>query len=395
MLIKNDHSTDKLNQILKINEQINHINDIDLLLDTILYEVRRLINADAGSIFLKKGEVLEFSYVQNYTLAKRDKNNNKHIYSSFVVPINEKSIAGYVALTGQFLMIDDVYQISESEPYSFNKSFDRMSNYRTKSMLVVPLFVDQSKIVGVMQILNKKDDQEKVGSFTKEDKKYISFFKNNCSTAIEKTKMTRENILRMIKMAELRDPKETGAHVNRVAAYSIEIYNVWARLRKIDDQKIKKYKDTLRIAAMLHDVGKIAISDTILKSDKKLNEEEYRIMKSHVDQGRLLFSNTTSDFDVMAAEIAYTHHEKWNGTGYPRGLKGEEIPLSGRIVALADVYDALISRRCYKEPWQEENTLAYIREQAGIHFDPELVDIFISIYDIVEAIRNKYVDNEN
>ncbi len=394
-MIDSKHSLDKLNKLLTINEKVSHMNDIDLLLDTILYEARRLINADAGSIFLKKVNSLEFSYVQNYTLANRDKNTNKHLYSSITIPISKKSIAGYVASTGNALLIDDVYKIESSKPYSFNSKFDLMSSYRTKSMLTIPIVINQTQVVGVLQVLNKKNEKEETCDFTEEDKKYVSIFANNCSTAIERAKMTRENVLRMIKMAELRDPKETGAHVNRVACYSIEIYDVWAKSRNINRQEIKKYKDTLRIAAMLHDVGKVAISDIILKKQMKLTKEEYLVMKSHVGHGKSLFNNSMSDFDIMAAEIAYNHHEKWDGTGYPNGIKGKDIPLSGRIVALADVYDALVSKRCYKEPWKDEDVLALLKKEAGGHFDPELVDIFLSIYDIVEAIREKHKDEED
>ena len=394
MLTNHNISFERISELLKTTEQISRMHDVDSLLDTILSEARRFTNADAGSIFLKKGDQLEFSYIQNATLAKREKNANKHVYSSFSIPITEESIAGYVALTGRLVLIDDVYKIDKTFPYKFNKKFDILSSYRTQSMLTLPLKLNDSEVIGVIQILNHLDEKGNVSPFSMEDEEYVSFFANNAALAIEKARMTRETILRMIKMAELRDPKETGAHVNRVACYAIEIYDVWAKKRGLREERIKKDKDTLRIAAMLHDVGKIAISDTILKKPDKLTDKEYKIMQSHVSLGKSLFDNSMTSFDNMSAEIAHTHHEKWDGSGYPRGLEGEAIPIYGRITALADVYDALSSNRSYKKSWDEAEVLKYIKEASGKHFDPELVGIFISIYDIIKAIREKYPDKE-
>ncbi len=383
-------SVNKVKKLLEITEKINHIKDLDSLLDNILLNARKFTNADAGSIYLKYDDVLKFSYTQNDTLAGRDRSLNRLIYSNQSVPINTQSIAGYVAYTGEPLLIDDVYNLDSSMPFLFNKGFDQLSNYRTKSILTIPLRTSRSETIGVVQVINAKDQAGEVVPFTDEDNLYVSFFANNASVAIERAKMTREIILRMIKMAELRDPKETGNHVNRVGAYSIEIYQRWAENRGISHDKIKSFKDILRIASMLHDAGKVAISDAILKKPGKLTDEEYDVMKTHTQHGFDLFNDAVSEMDTLAAAIAYTHHEKFDGTGYPRGLKGEEIPISGRIVAVADVFDALICKRVYKEAWAEEDVLKLFREQSGTHFDPEVVDAFLSITDVINAIRKKY-----
>ncbi|MBF0233137.1 MAG: HD domain-containing protein [Desulfamplus sp.] len=385
---------DKLSQLLKINDELNHIKDIDSLLDTILYKTRRLTNADAGSIFLLDNQELNFSYVQNDTLRKQDPLNNKQIYSSFSIPVNEKSIAGYVALKGQSLNIDDVHNLDDTVPYSFNSSFDEIAGYITNSMMTIPLISTRSQVIGVMQIINAKDDSGMHVPFKTSDENYLNFFAGSATSAIEKAKMTREMILRMIKMAELRDPKETGAHVNRVGSYSIEIFQKWAEIKGLKYKEIKNYKDILRIAAMLHDVGKVAISDIILKKPARLNDGEFKIMKTHAYQGAKLFHGNVSDLDALSFDIAYTHHERWDGRGYPRRLRGENIPLAGRIVALADVYDALISARVYKPAWEETEVVSLLEKEAGHHFDPDLVEIFLSIYDVIEAIRNKFPDKE-
>ncbi len=398
----------RIEELLAITEKLNHIKDIDALLDLILYEARSFTAAEAGSIFLREGNFLKFSYVQNDALAKIDETNNKYIYSIFEIEINEHSLAGYVAKTGEPLLIPDVYQLKETA-YQFNKHFDEIAHYRTKSVLTVPLITSQGTVIGVMQIINKKSKDGRLISFTKEDMRLVNFFANNASVAIERARMTREIILRMIKMTELRDPKETGNHVNRVGSYAIEIYDRWAKQKHIPEKDIRTYKDTLRIAAMLHDVGKVAVSDIILKKPGKLTPEEFGVIQAHPVYGARLFSDSVSDWDTLSAEVSLNHHEKWDGTGYPGhikniytdpvqigpGKKGEEIPISGRIVALADVYDALISRRVYKEPWDEEKVLAHIRSESGKHFDPDVVEAFFAIYDVIRAIRIKYSDEEN
>jgi len=399
-------SAERIKLLLQITENLNHNKDLDSLLDNILYEARKFTNADAGTIFLVEGNKLKFSYFQNDTLAKREDSINKFIYTVFEIPIDEKSIAGYVALSGKPLIIDDVYKINDKVPYSFNSYFDQIFNYKTVSTLTVPLITSRQNVVGVMQIINSMDKKGNIKPFNEEDQMFVSFFANNASVAIERAKMTREIVLRMIKMAELRDPKETGNHVNRVASYSIEIYDRWAKKKGIPLKEIKKFKDNLRIAAMLHDVGKVAISDTILKKKGKLTEKEREIIKLHTVYGARLFENSLSDMDILSREVALNHHEKWDGTGYMghidnifsdnlkpgKGKKGEEIPLSARIVALSDVYDALISDRVYKEKWEERSVLEYISEQKGKHFDPEIVDSFFEIYDVIKAIRKKYSD---
>ncbi|HPH01452.1 MAG TPA: GAF domain-containing protein [Spirochaetota bacterium] len=396
----------RLSDLLKITEDLNHVKDIDALLDKILYEARQFTNADAGSIYLREGDQLRFSYVQNDTLAGRDPAANKHLYSTQSITINDASISGYVALTGRPLLISDVYDLGEDVPYRFNRSFDEKSNYRTKSILTVPLVTSRQDVIGVMQIINSRNKNGVIKAFSRNDMMYVNFFANNASVAIERAKMTREIILRMIRMAELRDPKETGNHVNRVSAYAIEIYEKWAQNKGIERTVIKKVKDTLRISAMLHDVGKVAISDTILKKPGKLTEAEYAVMKTHTLSGARLFDEAASDWDALAAEVALTHHERWDGQGYPgniedvwsenhvlsKGLAGEDIPISGRIVALADVYDALISKRVYKDAWDEDQVLEYLKNQSGSQFDPDVVDAFLSIYAVIRAIRDKYAE---
>ncbi len=395
--------------ILKTTDEVNQLKDVDTILDKILFESRRFSNADAGSIFLVDNDSLIFSFVQNDTLFKGG-GANAALYQNFGIPISEQSIVGYVAKTRKSLAIDDAYELDATLPFSFNKSFDEKSGYRTTSMLSIPLIAQESRLVGVMQLINAKTDMGKSVPFSEDARTYIPLFCNNASVAIERGIMNRELILRMMKMAELRDPTETGAHVQRVGAYCAEVYGTWAARRNHSAKEIKRERDNLRLAAMLHDVGKVGIPDAILKKPGKLTDEEFDVIKMHTVYGARLFENLTSELDRMSMEIALCHHEKWEGRGYPGKVtpdiwspdvtmgepkNGEEIPLGARICAVADVFDALSSPRSYKDPFPDEKCLAILNEDAGTHFDPEIVEIFIEIFDVIKAIRTKYAEKWN
>ncbi|MCX7786736.1 MAG: HD domain-containing protein [Spirochaetes bacterium] len=404
---------EKLKQIIELDSELHKIHDLDILLERILYEARKVVNADAGSIYIKEGDHLVIQYAQNDTIQKSLPPGQKLIYKVFKVKINPKTISGYVASTGSAVNIPDVYRISPDAPFSFDPSYDRISGYRTVSNLTVPIRTNLGEILGVLQMINAKDTDGKVIPFTDEDEMLVLHFATNVSTALQRAQMTRAILLRMIRMAELRDPKETGPHVNRVAGYAVEIYERWAQKHNIPQREIEKTRDNLRMAAMLHDVGKVAISDIILKKPARFTDDEYEIMKSHTYMGARLFIDKQSEFDELAQLVALTHHENWDGSGYPgkididtadperlrkakpRGLKGEEIPLFGRIVSIADVYDALVSHRIYKEAWTEEQVLAEMRKLSGTKFDPELVEIFFEVLPNIKAIASKYPDSES
>ncbi len=378
----------KLESLLKLSKSIINIENINALLDQLLYETRNECDADAGSIYLVEEGMLRFSYVQNDTLALNQPNSNQHLYMDHVIPIDTHSIAGYSAATGETLNIANVYELPEELSYHYNSQFDESTGYQTRSMLTAPVNNSNGDLIGVIQLINKRSGEE----FNEEDCYYIEHVCDIASGAIERARISNEIFLRMLRMSELRDPKETGAHVKRVGAYSVELYDAWARKQGFPEQVIRAAKDPLHTAAMLHDIGKIAISDKILKKPGRLDEEEYEVMKTHAEIGANLFEGSNLSLDRMSYDIIQCHHERWNGTGYPLGLKGEEIPLVARIVTLVDVYDALVSQRVYKDPWTEEDVLEYLRENAGKQFDPELVELFLSIQDTVKKIRNRYRD---
>ena len=403
----------KLRDVISLDSELNKLQDLDILLERILTEARRVTSADAGSIYIRRDDQLDINYSQNDTKQAELPKGEKLIYKVFSFPINKKSIAGYAASTGEPINISDVYKIPDDAPYGFNKNVDKASGYRSKSMLVIPLRTNMGEILGVIQLINKKTAKGNITYFNKDDELVLMHFATNATVALQRAQMTRAILLRMIRMAELRDPTETGPHVNRVAGYAIEIYERWAYDRGYTKEEMEKTKDTLRMAAMLHDVGKVAISDVILKKPGRFTDDEFRIMKAHTLYGARLFIDKQSEFDEVAQLVALSHHENWDGSGYPghvdlesgqpsatdangnpKGKTGDEIPLFGRIVSVCDVYDALSSKRVYKEAWTEELVLKEMQSSAGSKFDPEIIDVFFKVLPNIKTIAAKYQEPE-
>jgi response regulator RpfG family c-di-GMP phosphodiesterase len=198
---------------------------------------------------------------------------------------------------------------------------------------------------------------------------------------IEETQ--REVVFTMGAIGESRS-KETGNHVKRVAEYS----KVFALHYGLDEREAEMLKQ----ASPMHDIGKVAIPDAVLNKPGRFDEHERKIMDTHAELGYEMLKMSNRPLLRMAATVAYEHHEKWNGTGYPNKLKGEEIHIYGRITALADVFDALGSDRCYKKAWDDEKIFNLFKEERGEHFDPKLVDIFFEHLDEFLAIRDKFKD---
>ena len=195
-------------------------------------------------------------------------------------------------------------------------------------------------------------------------------------------------------LAEYRD-NETGAHIQRTQHYVKILCEHLSKLPKYKETLSDEFINLLFKTAPLHDIGKVAIKDNILLKPGKLTDEEFEIMKKHATFGeeiisRIIEKNGKTEFLIYAKEIAGGHHEKWDGSGYPRGLKGEDIPLSARIMAIADVYDALISKRIYKNTFTHEDACKIIFEGKGKHFDPELIEIFEQIHELFWQIAQEY-----
>lgn len=200
----------------------------------------------------------------------------------------------------------------------------------------------------------------------------------------EELKLTRlEVVQRLGRAAEYKD-NETGMHVLRMSHYS--------KVLAVAYGFSPEQAETLLHAAPMHDIGKIGIPDNILLKPGKLTDEEFAVMKTHPQIGAEILADGDSELLRIAKSVALTHHEKWDGTGYPQGLSGEAIPIEGRIVAVADVFDALTSKRPYKEAWSVEKTLAFMQEQKGIHFEPRLIDLLVENLDEILTIKAYWKD---
>ncbi|GGZ00101.1 two-component system response regulator [Pseudoduganella plicata] len=201
---------------------------------------------------------------------------------------------------------------------------------------------------------------------------------------MEELKETRLQIVQRLGLAAEYKDNETGMHVIRMSHY--------ARLLGVAAGMDEAQADDLLHAAPMHDVGKIGIPDRILQKPAALDKEEWAIMQSHATIGGDIIGEHTQGMLQLARNIALTHHEKWNGSGYPLGLAGTEIPLEGRIVAIADVFDALTSARPYKAAWPVEEAVGYLKQQRGQHFDPALVDLFLQQLPAICAIKEKWAE---
>ena len=193
----------------------------------------------------------------------------------------------------------------------------------------------------------------------------------------------KEVVFTMGAIGESRS-KETGNHVRRVAEYS-KLFALYYGLSEESAELLKQ-------ASPMHDIGKVAIPDTILNKPGKLNAEEKTIMDTHAKLGYEMLKSSGRELLKCAAIVAYEHHEKWDGTGYPRNLKAEEIHIYGRITALADVFDALGSKRCYKDAWNDDEIFKLFKEEKAKHFDPVLIDIFFDNLDAFLEIRENFKD---
>jgi HD-GYP domain-containing protein (c-di-GMP phosphodiesterase class II) len=306
-----------------------------------------------------------------------------HNLDEIRVPANA-GFVGHTVQTGEALLIEDAY-----EDERFNQEVDRLSGYRTKSILCTPIMDNEGRIIGAFQAVNKMTAG---GVFLQKDLESLTLAAYYVGRAIESAMLyheieetQKEIIFCMGEIGESRS-KETGFHVKRVAEYS--------KLIALRYGLCEEDAEMLKVISPMHDIGKVAIPDSILKKPGKLTDEEFEIMKTHTTIGYELLKNSKRKLLQNAAIVAIQHHEKWNGKGYPYGLKGEDIHIFGRITAVADVFDALGSDRCYKKAWELDRIIKLFQEERGQHFDPKLVDILLDNLDEFLVIRDRYKDDK-
>ncbi|MBQ3641698.1 HD domain-containing protein [bacterium] len=353
-----------LNALTEIAKSVNSQFDLDNLLVTIAEQTKLVLNADRCTVFLYDKEKNEL-----WSKVALGLETEEIRFSA------DKGFAGHVVRTGETIRIKDAYNDER-----FNKEIDKHTGYKTYNLLCMPIRNIKYEIIGAFQVLNKKD-----GDFTDADEDILFAIGTNAGIAIE------NNILFSIQQRMLNEQKElfegfintlaasidakdkiTLGHSNRVRLYSELICNKLG-LNKDVTEIIKK-------AARLHDIGKIGIRDSVLQKKGALTKEEYEHIKEHVKitYDILCKTNINASFSEIT-EIAASHHEKYDGTGYFRSLKGEEIPLGGRILAVSDVFDAVTSVRHYRDRMPMKDALKIMVDGRGHHFDERIVDAFLSI----------------
>ena len=306
-----------------------------------------------------------------------------HGVSELRIPLNA-GFVGYSVRTGEPLLIKDAYQ----DP-RFDRRSDEKTHYRTTSVMTVPLMNSMGHVMGVFQAINKQGVNEKGEQevFSIQDLERLSLTAVYSAKTVESAMLnteleaTQREIIHILGDASESRSQETGDHIQRVA----EISYTLAKLMGLPEEDV----DRIRLAAPMHDLGKVGIPDAILNKPGRFTDEEYAIMKSHSEKGYNMLCNSKRKLLRFAAEIARSHHERWDGRGYPRGIAGEEIPLAARICAVADVLDALSSPRCYKQPWPEEKVKEEFIKQRGAQFQPELVDVLIEHWDEIYGVYRR------
>lgn len=304
-----------------------------------------------------------------------------HGMDAIELPI-DSGIVGDCIIKGKKCIIHDAYSDQR-----FNPDIDKRTGYITKSMMVIPMFDNYDNIIGAFQVINHLGDK---GAFDEQDMQRLMLASTYAAESVVSARLTqdiestqREVIFTMGAIGESRS-KETGNHVKRVAEYS----KVFALEYGLSEQEA----ELLRQVSPMHDIGKVAIPDSILNKPGRFNPEERKIMDTHAELGYEMLKKSDRQLFKAASIVAYQHHEKWDGSGYPNQLSGENIHIYGRITAIADVFDALGSERVYKRAWDDERIFKLFKEESGKHFDPKLVDIFFKNIDVFLNIREEFKD---
>ena len=359
----------RLTVLFNITRNISIELKLDNLLLIIMDEVRKALKADRCTVFLLDREKKEL--LSKVAHGERD----------IRFPSN-LGIAGYVANTGDVLNIPDAY----ADP-RFNQEIDKKTGYYTQNILTFPMRNKLGEIIGVFQVLNKFE-----GSFSKQDEQLLDTISVIAATQIENAQLYEEQrktwdsfVRTLASTIDARDPLTAG-HSNRIAQYSDEL----AKILNFSS----KQREVIRYAALLHDYGKIAIREAILCKNGSLTIDEYCHIQEHAAYTKSILEkiNFSRDFKEVPQIAAY-HHEKIDGSGYPDGLAGDQIPIESRILAVADVFDALTSKRHYRDRMEFENVMDILEKNAGSHFDKNLVESFkkIKIDRLLEILEADYV----
>ena len=354
-------TTTTLDAVLHLGRAFANIKDLkELIASTLVPELVNLLKADRGSVFLIDEEKKELYSVVAMGVEFRE-----------IRFPTDRGLSGFVARTGRTLNVKDAYEDSR-----FNPEVDRKTGYRTRSVLAVPMTDPQGHRFGVVQVINKLDAKD----FGRDDEELLRAFTAEASTAIINARLVEEQrelfdsaISAMAAALDARD-QLTAGHTQRVAEYGIGI----GRSLGLPPRQLRR----LRTAAMLHDLGKIGTPDAVLKKPGSLTPEEYEVIKRHAAYTRTIVHNLRLPGDMTGLDTESSgHHERMDGSGYPDGIKGDSIPLVSRILAVADVFDAITSKRHYREAMPIEQALDTIRKGSGSQFDPRMIEAFLRYFE--------------
>ena len=370
-----------LSNLLEVGRKLYSHDNTREMIETILTNARKLTGAEAGSMFLIDRDCLKFAAVQNNQI---DTENISENLLGRTMPVSMDSLAGFVTLTGQIANIPDSYRLPKGTPYHINREFDTVTGYRTKSVLAVPLNCPDGTCVGVLQLINHIDSEGREGAFEDPDNSGVLLLASSAAVTIHNAVLQEQlhnahlsTIYRLAVVAEYRDG-DTGQHIKRVGRTSELI----ALAMGLDGDLVERIKH----ASQMHDVGKVAVPDAILLKPGHLTPEQRKIMEKHTTIAAEILAEPEDEVLAMGRDIALNHHERWDGQGYPNGISGRDIPLSARIVAVADVFDAVVSHRCYKAACSSDVALDIIIKDSGHHFDPEVTKaFFIAVDEILES----------
>ena len=367
-----------LRKVLDVGPRLHASRTRDQMLNIILTQARDLTHAQAGSLYLVRDESLRFVAAQNAAMEAAE--ISRHLLGQDM-PITAESLAGYVAMTGVIMNIPDSLNVSGDAPFRINREFDTRTGYRARSILAIPLNCPNGVCVGVLELFNRLGEDQELLAFPAHASEGLMSLASTAAIMLHNIGLQEQlhnvhlnTIFRLSTIAEYRDA-DTGNHVQRVSRTSERLASAMGLEAPL--------VELIKCASPMHDVGKVAIPDAILLKPGHLTSRQRKIMEKHTTLGAAIFDNPEDEVTAMARDIALYHHERWDGQGYPNELIGEAIPLPGRIVGLADVFDAVVSRRCYKAACSLDVALNILEEDTGKHFDPAVVKAFMSVLDKV------------
>ncbi|GAA5134242.1 HD domain-containing phosphohydrolase [Thalassotalea piscium] len=350
MIIK--RSLDAFKQLIKSTHDLLKINQFKSFGSAALNNLLTLMDLDSSALYIARNQIDYDQKSTNYILACTGK------YVSESDDLDRSEIS------------DDIKQL-------IREAFDNKAHY-TDDHCFIGYYETASNVSSVLYI-EFEDDNEHFRS------SLVELFATNIALILEnltkqhEIERTQKELLYIVGDAIEARCKETGQHVHRVALVC-ELLAL--KLGLADD-----HARAIRLAAPLHDIGKIIVPESVIQKTGKLNDAEWLLMKQHAEIGSELLSKSQASISKLGAKMALSHHENWDGSGYPEGLKGLAIPLEARIMALADVYDSLRSARSYKAAWDDEQIKAFFIQQKGIKFDPDLVDVFLEHYEELSEIK--------